>query len=71
MKVEFNTMRFEEAHGKTPSGRGGWAFCPERHYNECYYLDFTFWASGTYREAKASATAHFLALGETEVVVCS
>lgn len=78
MKVEFSTDEYERTHGKTPRGRGGWAFCPKSKYNRSDYLDFIFWApSGTFAEAKKAAKAHYqanpglLADEDDYIVVCT
>ena len=70
--MEFYTDEYEFAHGRAPRGRGGWAFVPADKASLPNYLDYVFWApSGTYREAKAAAKAHFSALGVDAVAVCS
>jgi hypothetical protein len=71
MKVEFEVGFFYAAHGRRPRGRGGWLFCPAEFYRDSDYLQHVVNFNGTYAEARRAATAHFKALGVTEVVVCS
>lgn len=56
MTIDVLTHEFEREHGRTPRGRGGWAFClvSTRQHD---YLDYVIWATGTYREARAAAVA--------------
>ena len=69
-QVEVDSSQYERAHGKRPSGRGGWAFCkvdPRRSD----YLDHCLWESGLYSEAKKAAKAKAAALGVAVLYVCS
>lgn len=68
--IEFNTTRYEMSHARAPRGRGYWGFCPREHYNANNYIEHTFFAGGTYTEARAAAAAHFRTLGITEIIVC-
>lgn len=52
VKIEFITTQFEFAHGRRPSGRGGWAFGLESNPRT---EDIFFAPSGTYAEAKKAA----------------
>jgi hypothetical protein len=70
--VEFNTRKFEAAHGKQPRGYGQWGFCPREHYDANDYLDHVQWFTGTYASAKKSARAFYSVQPNVfEVVVCS
>lgn len=70
--VEFNTRKFEAAHGKQPRGTGSWAFCPRQFYDREDYLDHCTWYTGTYANAKKSARAFYSTQPDvSEVVVCS
>jgi hypothetical protein len=71
MTVEVTTREFESAHGKRPSGRGTWGFCPSRFYNDDQYLTHVFWYNGLYSDAKRAAVEHFSSLRAGLVVVCS
>jgi hypothetical protein len=54
----FNTSPFERSHGRSPRGRGSWAFCSNWVLNREDYLDHTvFSPSMTYGEAKKWAKA--------------
>jgi hypothetical protein len=70
-RIEFDTSKFERAHGKAPRGTGSWAFCPAGLYDRANYLDHVFWHSGSYGQAKRAAAAHFAARDVSVVVVCS
>ena len=50
MAIEFNTREYVFSHGKTPRGRGSWAFFP----SNAFVLDEAMWApsSITYADAK-------------------
>ena len=52
-KVEFNTREYEFSHGRTPRGRGSWAF----FFDRSMPVDQAFWTPGstTYAEAKKMA----------------
>lgn len=56
MKYEFSTRRYEAAHGKSPRGRGWWAF---------EVADKTMFVSGniTLTEAKKKIAAQVASLG--------
>lgn len=47
--VEFDTREYEFSHGKSPRGRGTWAFFPTR---QCDVMDAMWSPSMTYAEAK-------------------
>lgn len=50
---EFQTREFENAHGKSPRGRGSWAFVPAGYiWPREIPEDGIGWAYGTYTEAK-------------------
>lgn len=68
MNVEVNTREYEFAHGRRPSGRGGWAFAFRRNETDMGKL---FWVSGLYSEAKKQAVQEAKRRGALEVVVCS
>ena len=56
MKVDIITDDYERSHGRTPRGRGSWAFCvvdPRRND----YLDHVIWTQGTYQNARRDAVA--------------
>lgn len=50
---DVNSDRFEQAHGRKPRGRGGWAF----FFDGARDIDEAFWAQGTYAEARRQAVA--------------
>jgi hypothetical protein len=52
MKVE--TSGYEFASGKSPRGRGMWAF----GYARVTPVEHVFWFNGLYAEAKAAALVH-------------
>jgi hypothetical protein len=68
--MEFTTRQYEAAHGRQPRGTGHWAFCPEGQYHRDDYLQFVFWAQGTFTDAKRAARAHFKGQHDI-IVVCS
>jgi hypothetical protein len=70
MRVQFETVVYECSHGTRPRGTGSWAFCAYDKYRRDDYLDFVFWHSGAYGEAKSAARKHFAAAGVSDVVVC-
>ena len=52
-RLEVDTFPFELSHGRSPRGRGSWAFCPFHKRNSGDYLEFTLFSpSMTYGEAK-------------------
>lgn len=69
--VEFSTRGYEVSHGKAPSGRGSWAFCPVRKESAANYLDFTVMTVGgmLLKDAKKIAANHFAALGEGYIAI--
>jgi len=71
--VTFNTSQFRVAHGRTPRGRGEWAFIDAQFARRDDYLDFVLWVSLPYTDAKKVAAAHFAAQPNCsgEVVVLS
>lgn len=51
--LEIDTLHYECQTGRSPRGRGSWAFCPFHKRNANDYLDFTvFSPSMTFTEAK-------------------
>ena len=50
--MEFNTSQYKRSHGKTPRGRGSWAFFFDRSMR---IEDVYFTPSCTYAEAKKFA----------------
>ena len=68
MTVYFNTTEYEFSHGKSPRGRGGWAFSFVRRPD---VMTEVFWVNGTYAEAKKVARDKAKAEGSDEVFVCS
>lgn len=69
--VNFDTVPFMHAHGKSPRGHSSWAFCPYDKYRSDDYLAHTFFVNGPYGEAKRAAREHFAKQGVYTVVVCS
>jgi len=69
--IEFDTTEYEFSHGKKPSGRGSWAFCPYDKARGNDYLDHTkFFPVSTFAEAKKAARVFFA--GKTDfLTVCS
>lgn len=57
--VTFDTSLFEFAHGKKPSGRGTWSFCPAQYADRDNYLAYTKSMAGLYSDAKRAAAEHF------------
>lgn len=56
--IEFDTFTYELSHGKSPRGRGSWAFCPFHLRNAEDYMTRTLWSpSMTFTEAKKWAKA--------------
>lgn len=55
-KIEFITTPYEIAHGKSPKGRGSWAFSIDKNAS---YEDVFFTRSMTYSEAKKVVMKHF------------
>lgn len=60
MKTEFATTDYEFAHGRSPKGRGSWAFSPVRNPDLASKTE-VFWTPGstTYAEARKLAKAFF------------
>lgn len=58
--MTFFTLVYEREHGRSPRGRGSWAFCPWAKHNSHDYLDHTVFSSGgmTLTEAKKWARRH-------------
>ena len=52
-KVEVNSDGFQFAHGRKPSGRGGWAFHPDFDVDPS--SSEIIWANGTFTEARREA----------------
>tara|TARA_R110000796_G_scaffold229663_4_gene347074 strand:+ start:7231 stop:7440 length:210 start_codon:yes stop_codon:yes gene_type:complete len=63
-RVRVDTTEFEFAHGRKPSGRGGWAF-------EGDDPNDLFWCNGLYVLARREAKKHFAALGMTVISVAT
>jgi len=62
----FETSTYRHEHGRSPRGRGSWAFCPHAKRNGGDYLDFTIFSpSMTYGEAKRWAKAKIEELRDT------
>ena len=58
-RITFETTPFELSHGRSPRGRGSWAFCPFHLRNANDYIDHTLFSpSMTYAEAKRWMKAH-------------
>lgn len=55
MAIDFNTRDYELSHGKSPRGRGSWAF----FFDRSMQVGTAFWTPGstTYAEAKKLARA--------------
>ena len=72
VRVEVSTVDFEFAHGRTPRGRGTWAFTfDQRHYRDVLSAE-VFWSTpGTYSEAKRQAVAEAQRRGARVVYVQS
>ncbi len=58
--MTFSTLVYEREHGRSPRGRGSWAFCPWSKHNSHDYLDHTVFSPGgmTLTEAKKWARRH-------------
>jgi hypothetical protein len=55
-RITFDTTPFELSHGRSPKGRGSWAFCPFHMRDSHDHLDgFLMSPSMTFTEAKAWA----------------
>ena len=53
MRIELETMPYELSHGRSPKGRGSWAFCPFHKRNADNAMDFTLLSPNmTYTEAR-------------------
>ena len=64
--MKFSTDPYEMEHGRSPRGRGSWAFCPFHKRNAGDYLDFTLFSSSmTFAEAKRWAKAKVEELRDT------
>ena len=63
---EVSADPYERSHGKTPKGRGSWAFCPTWAEPRGDYMKFTRFFNGTYAEARKEAQRSFY--GEKEIV---
>lgn len=51
--MTFETLPYELSHGRSPRGRGSWAFCPFHLRNAADYIEHTvFSPSMTFAEAK-------------------
>lgn len=51
--MTFETFPYEHSHGRSPRGRGSWAFCPFHLRNASDYIDHTIFSpSMTFTEAK-------------------
>jgi hypothetical protein len=52
-RITFETLPFELSHGRSPRGRGSWAFCPFHLRNSNDYIEHTLFSpSMTLTEAK-------------------
>lgn len=58
------TSEYEFSHGRTPRGKGQWAFSFDG-------IAGIFWTHGTYTEAKAEARREARRLGATKITVGS
>lgn len=58
--MTFETSTYQREHGRSPRGRGSWAFCPWGKRNSHDYLDHTVFSPGgmTFTEAKRWARLH-------------
>lgn len=58
--MTFSTLVYEREHGRSPRGRGSWAFCPWAKQNAHDYLEHTVFSPGgmTLTEAKKWARLH-------------
>lgn len=70
-KVSVSSQPYVTSHGRTPSGRGMWGFCPADKWNTNEYLDHVMWFNDTFSEARQQAKARAAELGITRLVVCS
>jgi hypothetical protein len=53
MKLTLNYSFYLATYGRSPRGRGGWAFCPSEIYDRKDYVKFIIWSpSMTFGEAK-------------------
>lgn len=69
-KPSFETLPYELSHGRSPKGRGSWAFCPFHKRNAHDYLDWTvFSPSMTFSEAKRWAISQELLQGAPVIAV--
>lgn len=68
MAVEFDTREYQFSHGRSPRGRGSWAFFFDR---KCQGDAFWTQGSTTYAEAKKQARAEANRRGVTVVYVGS
>lgn len=68
-QVEFGTQAYEMAHGKSPAGRGSWAFYMGANIDTAEL----FWVPGSvlYSEAKKVAAKEAVRRGLYRVVVAS
>jgi hypothetical protein len=70
MNLKFYTDEYVFSHGKTPRGRGSWAFCPVSKAPRNDYLDHTFWSpSMTLSEAKKWLAAQVATTGYSHWVI--
>jgi hypothetical protein len=65
MAIEFSTRKFELSHGKSPRGRGAWAFAFDGKDND---RDL-FWHMGLFVDAKRYARAWAVTKGYTLIEV--
>lgn len=63
----FETAHYELSHGRSPRGRGSWAFCPFHKRNASDAMDFTIWSPGgmTFTEARKWAKGKIADLHST------
>lgn len=57
--VIVDTTVYENSHGKTPRGRGMWAFSPVRNPESSSDRNEIYFTSGSYGEAKKAAQCRF------------
>jgi hypothetical protein len=67
--IDVNKRRFIAAYGKTPSGRGNWAFCAAQDADREDYLEHVFWFNGLFSEAQAAAVKHFQTVPNVRTIV--
>ena len=66
-QVVVSTREFEMAHGRSPRGRGGWAF----FFDGATRVEEAVWFNGLFSEARRQAVLHARAHGFHHVEVGS